>query len=371
MEKRKLNNITLKILSLGIAFIAWILIINIDDPVRTKKFYKIPVNIQNESVITSLNKVYEVIEGDYINITVKGKRSIVDNLRATDFKATADLSNLSSVNAVPIKASFIKDTSGVEIIEGINNTLRITLEDVAESQFKVGYNLNGSIADGYYISEVKLRPNLIRVSGGETIISKLNQVKIEIDISGISDNFVVRAIPKAYDQYGNELDSTKLKFSTSQIKATVNVLETKNIPINVVVQGNPINGYTYSDIIFEPKEVLVAGNEDILDSVKSITIPVDISGIYNNFEEEISLVDYLPDGIIVADENSTIVVNIPIEKMQTKDIALTSSSISIENLDENLEYRFLDSSSILVRVMADGDILNNITSNDLNGASSV
>ena len=77
MKSKWMNNLGLKVISLVVAFILWLVIINTTDPIITKKFTDIPVQIINENVITSLNQVYEVEDGDMVDVIVKGKRSFV------------------------------------------------------------------------------------------------------------------------------------------------------------------------------------------------------------------------------------------------------------------------------------------------------
>jgi YbbR domain-containing protein len=102
MKKKLTGNLPLKILSVIVAFLFWLVIINVTDPTTARTFYGIPVQVLNENVITSANQVYEIVDGDKVNVTVKGKRSFVETLGTSDFVATADMSELSKVNAVSI-----------------------------------------------------------------------------------------------------------------------------------------------------------------------------------------------------------------------------------------------------------------------------
>ena len=95
MKNKILSNLVLKIISLIAAFLFWLVIINLTDPITSMTFYDIPVQILNENVITSANQVYEIEDGDKVDVTVKGKRSFVERLTEGDFTATADLSQLS------------------------------------------------------------------------------------------------------------------------------------------------------------------------------------------------------------------------------------------------------------------------------------
>ena len=56
-----LNNIGIKIGSVFFALLIWMIIINIDDPYKTRTF-SVNVETINESALQSVNKVYEVID---------------------------------------------------------------------------------------------------------------------------------------------------------------------------------------------------------------------------------------------------------------------------------------------------------------------
>ena len=116
MKNKITTNLFLKVLSVIMAFLFWLVIINMIDPTVAKTFRDIPVEILNENVITSANQVFEVESGDTVNVTVKGKRSFVETLSPRDFTAVADLSELSKVNAVSINVQLKKQSnSNVEL----------------------------------------------------------------------------------------------------------------------------------------------------------------------------------------------------------------------------------------------------------------
>ena len=108
MKNRIMKNLWLKLLALVVAFIVWLVIINITDPTISRQFTDIPVDILNENVITSANQVYEVESGKTVDVTVKGKRSFIEELAEEDFYASADLSKLSTVNTAGIQVKLNK-----------------------------------------------------------------------------------------------------------------------------------------------------------------------------------------------------------------------------------------------------------------------
>ncbi len=52
MKKKLTSKLMLKIVSVIVAFLFWLVIINITDPTTSKTFYYIPVQILNENLIT-------------------------------------------------------------------------------------------------------------------------------------------------------------------------------------------------------------------------------------------------------------------------------------------------------------------------------
>ncbi len=68
-----LNNIGIKIGSVFFALLIWMIIINIDDPYKTRTF-SVNVETINESALQSVNKVYEVIDGSTASVKVRGKK---------------------------------------------------------------------------------------------------------------------------------------------------------------------------------------------------------------------------------------------------------------------------------------------------------
>ena len=106
MKNKILNNFTVKVLAVVFAVLIWIIIANIDDYIITKQINDIPVEIINGDAITSNDKLYEVVEGQTVDVIIKGKRSVVDYLTSNDLKAVADLSKLSVTNAVQIVVTY-------------------------------------------------------------------------------------------------------------------------------------------------------------------------------------------------------------------------------------------------------------------------
>ena len=235
-----LKNIGIKILSIVFAIFMWTMIVNIDDPYKSKTF-SVNVETINEDALKSVNKVYEIVEGSTANVTVRGKRSIVDKLVPSDIRATADLSHLSAVNAVSI-VPVLKKRINSDVTLECSQVLKVSLEERKSKQVKVTIITEGSAENGYSVGECVAKPNLIEVSGGATTIEKVDSVRVTLNIDGVTENFSRKLVPASYDTNGNQIISSTLRYDVDKVRVSATVLQNKNIPLKVKVTGEPATG---------------------------------------------------------------------------------------------------------------------------------
>lgn len=129
------NNFGLKILGLVIAIILWMAIVNVQDPDKTQTF-SIEVEVVNADFLTDLGKTYEVVNGtDTISFTVTGKRSVVENLTAADFKAVANIEDIDdSMSIVPIIVTATSYSSQLEITTR-SSYMQVNVENLVTQEY--------------------------------------------------------------------------------------------------------------------------------------------------------------------------------------------------------------------------------------------
>lgn len=364
MKKLFTENIVLKLGSVVIAIILWILVVYTYDPVATTNF-TLGVDIINGDSIASSGKVYEVIEGDTITIRVKANASLIKNLKASDFKATADVSKLSPTYHANIDVVCTKSDNVEITIVGSAKLLAVKLEDLVTKQFSVTVEKSGEAKSGYYVGEAIAKPNLITVSGGKTSVEKISVVKVKADIDGANASFNLDGTPIAYDSDGNEITTGSLKFSDNPVSIAVNVYKTKTVSIIVESHGEPYKGYSVQDIDYEPKTVTVAGADKLLSKLTAITIPLNIEGKITDVEASINLSDYIEEGIYLVDKDVVINAKCNIVRLGTKEIEILPSDISLNNKSDAFNYEFTGSEKITVTLSGLSDKLKNIEKTDI------
>lgn len=300
IQKYVFNNIGIKLLALFSAIVVWVAIVNIEDPYKERTF-NVEVETINEDALSSVNKVYEIIEGSTAQVRVRGKKSVVDRLKADDIRATADLSDLSAVNAVAIVPELKKNVSDEPTLE-CSTVLKVSLEDKASKQIKVTVATQGTPQNGYSVGECMASPNMLEVTGGKTVIDKIDSVRVTVNVSGVGEDFRKRVTPVAYDVDGKAIESSTLDYGVKRVRVSVHVLRTKTIPVNIKITGKPAAGYEFVDAECQPEAIRVAGDRKELANISEVNVPVDITGMRStsgSVEQNISIQDYLPEGVFV------------------------------------------------------------------------
>ena len=114
------KNLGLKIVSVLGAFVLWLVVVNVDDPVISKTYTGISVEILNGDVLTSQDKCYEVAgDSGTINVVVTAHRSVIDLMSKDYIKATADMKSLTSADTIPIE---VKSTRYSDRIDSVTPT---------------------------------------------------------------------------------------------------------------------------------------------------------------------------------------------------------------------------------------------------------
>ena len=77
MKLKLTDNLFLKILSVLVAIVLWLMIVNINDAKATQQ-YMVEVHLLNTEVITENGKVFRVEDGtDMVKLTVRARQSVL------------------------------------------------------------------------------------------------------------------------------------------------------------------------------------------------------------------------------------------------------------------------------------------------------
>ena len=368
MRSKILNNFWLKLLSVVLAFLLWLVVMNISDNIVTKKIRGIPVQQQNGAALEELDKVYDVAKGDTVDIVVKGRRSLVEGLGVDDFIATADLSTMSITNTVQIKvipkSANVRDEVTLTIDD---NVMRLNLEEKVSLQYSVKVKTFGAVKNGYAVCGYQTSPNIITVEGPKSAVEKITEVVVNVDVSHKDASMDIEGNIVLYDAYGDEITNDKITISQDTVKVHLDIYPTKEIPVEVDIKGTPKDGYAISEILYQPQTVTIAGVPEEIQDVETIKISdISISGMDEDLETTVSLKEYLPDDVYLANANEEVVITVDIEQLLSKDISVKVSDMDILQKASNREYELSLSAGFVIVVTGLDSQVTEITVEDLN-----
>lgn len=354
MKKALTQNLGMKLLSLLIAIIFWVSFINTQDPVEERTFYGIPVTLVNQEAVKEKDKIPEVTSGDTVDVVVQGKRTELDNLTKDDFVATADLSEVSFMDAVLVKIK-LPAHPNVKVMNNSENVLKLIFDDYVTRKFSFRVNTSGEAQSSYVVGDAVASPNIIQISGAKTVLDTIHEVVLDVDVSGRSSDFTTTALPLVYDRNGNLIDSSKLSMNMTSVSVNVPVYPTKTIHLRVEATGELPEGYEVlsTNIAFQPEEVVVAGTKEDLKALSSYqTIKVDVTDQTGVIEKNVYLTDILDDSLtsLRVVNNQQVAITITITPYVEKIISLPVSKIELKDLPEHLVAELSQVGTVSVKV---------------------
>ena len=365
------NNIGLKFLAVLIALVLWLAIVNVNDPEKTITVSNIPISVTNESAITSRDMVYNVKSEQYLNITVSGKRSIVSNLSAEDFRATASLKELSKVNSIPVDVTTKNASLGrkITIVKQSAQTILVDVENVEEKDFTdLVVEYTGKVADGYVAGLSSMSTDEVTVKAPTSIIDKIKKVAVRCSLDGTNTNISKKCPVILYDKNDKEIKSDEIELSDKKIRENVNVLRAKQVPISTINKdelGKPADGYVVDDVILSSDSITVYGSEESLDSIESLDIQddIDVSDAKGDVTQNIDVTGKLPKGLSVSGE-STITVKVLIKKLITRTFEYDASEVSLNDLSSNLDVQLV-TKKVKVTLQGEEEVISQLTKDDM------
>ena len=345
MKKLLTRNLGLKLASLLLAFVLWFLVAQIYDPKDTVTFNNIQVRLINTELLDEEGKVYEVLDNsNLVRVTVTGPQSIVKSeLRRSDIVAEADMSKLTDINTIAI-TYYCENISNDSVeIKGNHDSVRLNVEDKTSKWIKLESNTIGDVASGYMIGNVTLDQTNIEVTGPKSAISQVDHAGVDINVTDSTTSLSANVDIKLYDADDNELVLESVKKNVDSAYMTVEVLATKEVPVEIEYMGVPEDGYMATgEVESSVPTVRIAGTVSTLVGISAITVPEDrmnITGQSDNLVDIINLKEYLPANVSLADKSfdGKITATVYIEPIVSKDLTVAAENISVTGVPDGME----------------------------------
>ncbi|MCI8798874.1 CdaR family protein [Acetatifactor muris] len=364
VRNRLLNNLGLKLTSVIIAIILWFIVAMVYNPKDSVSFSNIQVNLINTDLLEKGNKVYEILDNsDVVRVTVQAPRNVINQLRASDIVATADVSKLTEVNTIAINYEVLNEDVEILDITGNHDVVQLNVEERARKWINVQCNIVGEVAEGYMVANTSSDQTRIEVVGPKSVVERISYAGLDIDVTGATSNLSANVDIQLYDAEKNLVDPSHIEKNAENMRVEVQVLATKEVPFELKASGIPAEGYLATgEVKLDPEKVLLAGTVSTLSNVSKIVIPeteLDITDAESDVVNEINIKKYLPDYVVLADGsfNGRVTATAYVEPRVEKTLLVPAANITVLNTPEGYEYEFADNETCRMRISGlDADV---------------
>lgn len=370
MKHKWTSNLSLKFLSLFVAFLIWLLVANVNNPTRAQLYRDVKIDIINEDSVTEIDKVLDIVSEDTVTIKVTAPKYVRETLTKDSFTVIADMENLSAMNTVPLTVTCSNPSVSWANMEIVPSTLKVELEQKKQSEFAVSVELVGVQEEGYSIGRTEIvQGKSVQIAGPESIINRIGQVIASINISQINSDQRLAGKLEVRDKNGDPvsldrlqiMDSSGVLISDNKVMVDVSLWEERSIPIGIEVSGTPADGYRLTKVAAVPDSVKLAGTEQAFESLgDTLTLKdiVSVEGVSESFTQPVDLTETiadLPELKLVEEADPVVNVSVQVEKTGDHTLSIPLSSLEVLNRPDSMVLTFSPADQIQVTLHSDDE----------------
>lgn len=382
MKKRKItDNIPLKIMSVAVAVVVWLIVVNIDNPVGTNYYTLTNVELINKEYVESSDTIGKMCmpeeKQDSIRIAITTNKKIRDKIKVSDITATADLQQAVSLDTNPVMVPITVTCSVPGVtpndIKVTPQNLSVNLDEKETQEFVVNVS-RGDTKPGkdYEVGSLTANPEKVRITGPKSLVNKIDKVNATISLDGNTQDFTQDVNLTIIDKNQEALSDSEMNSLRIENNAKVSVTARlwkirQGVGISAGYVGSPASGYQVGTVTTVPDTISVAGSTEGLETFtqndNTITIPadsIDISGESRDVERKISLKDLLPDNVkLTSDSSEDVWVTVSILPEGSREFTLSTKDIEVKNKPDDLQVTF-ETAQIEIRIKSDTEDLDDL-----------
>ena len=382
MKKRKItDNIPLKIMSVAVAVVVWLIVVNIDNPVGTNYYTLTNVELINKEYVESSDTIGKMCmpeeKQDSIRIAITTNKKIRDKIKVSDITATADLQQAVSLDTNPVMVPITVTCSVPGVtpndIKVTPQNLSVNLDEKETQEFVVNVS-RGDTKPGkdYEVGSLTANPEKVRITGPKSLVNKIDKVNATISLDGNTQDFTQDVNLTIIDKNQEALSDSEMNSLRIENNAKVSVTARlwkirQGVGISAGYVGSPASGYQVGTVTTVPDTISVAGSTEGLETLtqndNTITIPadsIDISGESRDVERKISLKDLLPDDVkLTSDSSEDVWVTVSILPEGSREFTLSTKDIEVKNKPDDLQVTF-ETAQIEIRIKSDTEDLDDL-----------
>ena len=306
-----LNNKTfLRIFSLVVAVLLWMYVIGEVDPTKTSVVDDIAVSFTNSDALAKEGLAPIENENMQISAKIKGKRSLVNDVKRSGISAYVDVSSCKEgKNIVEVN---INTPDGISVESMSDEYLTFEVEAIEEAKKPVSISFedkNGSKSKVPWV--ISFMPETVTVSGASSLVDKVSEVRGTVSVADMSEEHSSweYATLTAVDENGDAVAGVTVQ--DNSVTAEVRILTVKTVTLDVSAE-NLEDGYE-TDSISADSQIKIVAPAEVLDHVDSIKGIADMTEISDTETHKIKLNFNLPEGVYLYNSKEPVTAKIKLK----------------------------------------------------------
>ena len=277
---RKLSNsrILWIIISLLASLTIWIYVTGDEAEDFKTTFRNVRIEIVGEDTLrTSRGLILTDLNTSRVTVEVVGPRRMLAPLDSDDLVAQVDVSKLTRASYTTLKYDIVYPSSVDEryISEEKKSPeyVNFNISLLTDKTIPVRGGFEGRSADGFTAETPVFEPSTITVTGPEAYLKDISYAWVTFGQNVVVDSsYSIETNFTLMDEGGDAVPTEYLSLSQDTIRATLPILQVKNVPLDVdLIEGAGATKAS-TKVSIEPNTVTLAGDSAILSGMNKIVL---------------------------------------------------------------------------------------------------
>ena len=360
------NKILSIVLSAVVAFGLWLYVVTVVSPGSEATYYNVPVVLQNENVLQERGLM---ITSDLptVNLDLSGNRTDLNKLDSKNINILVNVASIEAAGTHQLNYSvaYPGTVNGNDITRTgqSTNVVTLTVEKRITKNVDVVAEYIGSVPEGFIADKENavLDYQTVEVSGPESVVEKIAQARIQVDLTDKNVTVAGQYIYDLCDAEGNPVDVQRVTTNVEAVNLTVKVKRVKELTLAVETAYGGGATENNSTVTISHKSIYVSGSDALLEDLDVLKLgTVNLGEILE--DTTLTFPITLPEG--VTNESGITEVTVEVKFADLKVKTLNISNIQAVHIPEGMEVDMI-TQTLEITVRGPSLLIDAITEKDI------
>jgi len=351
MTKSKVGSILLAVLA---AIALWSYVITVVSPGSQETIEDIPIILRNNEDLENRGFIVVSESVPTVDLVLSGNRTDLAKVDRNNISLIVDLSTVlePGIHKLNFKESFPGSVAdGAITIENRHpSQIELKVELLTEKEIPVNLKYSGNVPEEFIADteNVVLDNPTVRIKGPDSVVQKITQAVIPVDLEDRSESFTQTSVYTLCDEDGRPVDAKMVTTNVGEVSIALKVQRFKEIALVFdIIEGG---GATLDTTIieYEPKTIKISGSEAALEALSDQLVlgTVNLGELAEDTEQTYEI--QLPGSVTNLSNVETVNLSVRFPELATKTLVVTE--FICQNVPEGMEAEIVNKAlSVTVR----------------------